>query len=129
MRSVPMPAFVRFVFAFPVLGAGLVVAGIWAGWRRARALRDGAFAHGTLIAAEHTMTQINTKRIHRLTDRYTDASGAARELRVRSTPFGPLGATTVLAHVPGTTAVVRLDDRPVVPRMGEDGVLEPPSFG
>lgn len=129
MRSAPMPAFVRFVFAFPVLGAGLVVAGAWAGWRRARALRDGAFVHGTLVAAERTMTQINSKRVHRLTYRYADASGAERELRVRSTQFGPLGATAVLAHVPGTAAVVKLDDLPVVPRMGEDGVFEPPSFG
>lgn len=129
MRSAPMPAFVRFVFAFPVLGAGLVVAGAWAGWRRARALRDGAFVHGTLVAAERTLTQINNKRVHKLTYRYVDARGAEHDLHVRSTRFDPLGETTVLAHVPGTTSVVKLADLPVVPRLGQDGAFEPPSFG
>ena len=129
MRSAPMPAFVRFVFAFPVLGAGLVLAGAWAGWRRVRALRDGEFVHGTLVAVERTNTQVNNKRVHKLTYRYTDAVGAGQELRVRSTRFGPLGATTVLAHVPGAKAVVKLDDLPITPRVGQDGAFEPPSFG
>jgi hypothetical protein len=128
MRSAPMPAFVRFVFAFPVLGAGLVLAGAWAGWRRARALRDGAFVHGTLVGVERTNTQVNTKRVHKLTYRYADAVGAEQEVRVRSTRFGPLGTATVLAHVPGTTDVVKLDDLPVAPRLGQDGAFEPPSF-
>lgn len=129
MRSAPMPASVRFVFAFPILGAGLVVAGSLAGWRRVRALRDGEFVHGTLVAAKRTAVQINNKRVHQLTYRYTDAIGAEQELPVRSTRFGPLGETTVLAHVPGTKAVVKLDDLPVVPRLGQDGAFEPPSFG
>ncbi|MFN6146233.1 MAG: hypothetical protein ACK5AL_07740 [Planctomycetota bacterium] len=129
MRSAPMPGFVRFVFAFPVLGAGLVAAGARAGWCRARALRDGAFVHGTLVAAEPTLTQISNKRVHKLTYRYVDAHGAEQELRVRRTRFRPLGATTALAHVPCTTSVVTLDDLPVVPRLGEDGAFEPPSTG
>jgi hypothetical protein len=129
MRSALMPASVRFVFAFPVLGAGLVVAGALAGWRRVRALRDGEFVHGTLVAAKRTAVQINNKRVHQLTYRYTDAIGAGQELRVRSMRFGPLGATTVLAHVPGAKAVVKLDDLPITPRVGQDGAFEPPSFG
>jgi hypothetical protein len=40
-----------------------------------------------------------------------------------------LGATTVLAHVPGAKAVVKLDDLPITPRVGQDGAFEPPSFG
>lgn len=129
MRSAPMPGSVRFVFAFPILGAGLVVAGAWSGWRRARALRDGAFVHGTLVAAAPTLTQVNNKRVHKLTYRYVDAHGAKHDLHVRSTRFDPLGETTVLAHVPGTKAVVKLDDLPVVPRLGQDGAFEPPNFG
>ena len=129
MRSALLPAFARFVFAFPALGAAIVVAAAWAGWRRVRALAAGDCAMAERVSATPTNMRVNRRIVHVLAYRFLDARGVERTASTRSHRFDPTATREALLVEADGARITRLADLPVALRCDRDGQIEPPSFG
>jgi hypothetical protein len=84
MRRDVMGPWVILVAVLPIAGVVPVVLGLRKGKLRVALLRDGAVAHGRVVAKKATATETNGRRVYRITVGFTARDGRAGEVAVRS---------------------------------------------
>jgi hypothetical protein len=75
LRTAPFSAFMWFVAIFPLIGWGMVVAGLLRGRRHLRLLKTGRVAHGALVDKQPTNTRVNNQRVYKLTFEFQTPEG------------------------------------------------------
>lgn len=84
MRTAPFGPGVLFVLIFPLAGLGMVVPGLFSGWRNLVLLTRGELARGRLIEKKKTNTQINKQYVYKLTFQYTDQFGQNHQVETKT---------------------------------------------
>ena len=125
-----LPAAAQLVVLLPIVGAVLVLCGVWRNARRLRLLVHGEVATAMLVASEPTNTTINGRRVQAMTFRFLDGQGRTRTTIVRT--HRPEAVTDDVAETvvydPGTGAAVLLDALPGQPQRETNGELQPAPF-
>jgi hypothetical protein len=122
---------VFFVFIFPLVGLGFMVAGLRNGFKANRLLAHGKVGLGVLISKEATNTRINEQPVYKLTFEFTDEYGSHYEAVSKThQPYvledEPEERLLYDPHNPAYA--VMLDSLPGGPDIDEMGNIQPASL-
>ena len=95
MRYKMFPSIVAFVFAFPLVGLGLVLPRLLKGPSTVRLYRTGEITHGTLVDKRPTGTTVNGVRMMALTFQFQLGGGASI---AAGTGYEPVDVTYHVVH-------------------------------
>ena len=121
---------VAMVFIFPAIGLGIVLPGLWQGWRNVRLLARGETAQATLIVKTSTNMSVNRRMVYKLTFQFTDRDGQFQHAIARTSLPERLESQSqeLVFYDPVSKKNTLLDDLPGNQALTEQGDLQPCGF-
>jgi hypothetical protein len=126
LRTAPFSAGMWFVAIFPLIGWGMIVAGLLRGRRHLRLLKTGRVAQGALVDKKPTSTRVNNRIVYKLTFEFSTPEGDRAQAVAKTHEPEHLedeSAEPLLYDPAKPWRACMLDAMPGRPRVGADGQI------